>query len=172
MSFVKLKNKIKIGTYHIGEMIISYGDRISYNQTFGTSDLLQIIPERYRHHFVVLSMNVVNNVPPHTDSYITCAINFYIKTGGYRTFFYNIKNENIESTFQIKNQTNGKIFNKDNLILTDSFYAKKGEVFLLDVTKPHAVEAKFPKHRFALSIQTSKFSFNDVKEMLKETDQI
>ena len=173
MTFAKLKNKFTIESYQLGDEVISHiWDRLRYCRTTGTSNLLEVLPERYRNKFVVLSMNCIDNIPPHTDTVITCAINFYLNPGNYTTFFWDIKNKNIDKTFQLKNQTNGKMFERENLILIDSFKAEKGEAYLLDVTKPHSVESEVASDRFALCVQTNKFTFDEVKEMLYESGQL
>lgn len=172
MSFIKLKNKVLVQQYKIGDYIVSYGGRIFYHCTSETCNLLNIIPERYRNKFIVVSMDILYNIPPHTDSGIKCTINFYVKPGNYETFFYDIKDENITKTLQVKNQTNGKVYDKDNLIVTNSFSAKKDEIYLLDTTKIHSVVAKTPSHRFALCVQTNEFCYDDVKKMLSEMGNI
>jgi hypothetical protein len=72
---------------------------------------------------------------------------------------------------QIANQTNGKLFRIKNLIPEDSFIANTNEVWLLDVSKPHSVfpvdENQKNIKRIAISLQSSKYSFSDVKNLIK-----
>ena len=172
MSFVKLTNKVVLEHYKIGDYLVSYADRIFYRKTSETLSLLDILPTRFRNDFTVVSMDILYNIPPHTDSGIKCTINFYVKPGNYKTIFYDIKDENIINTFQVKNQTNGKVYDRDNLLETNSFCAKKDEIYLLDTTKIHSVISKTPSHRFALCVQTNKFCYEDVKKMLSEMGNI
>jgi hypothetical protein len=173
MSFVKLKHKLTIDDYQIGEQIVSYGvSKIRYCRVSTSAKLFEVIPERYRDQFMLRSMEIIYKVPPHTDNGITCALNFYITPGNYVTKFWSIKDNNNDRTYQIKNQTNGKVFFYDAVEFVDSFEAEKGDIYLLDVTKPHSVETEKPNKRFALCIQTNRYSFNEVKEMLFETEYL
>ena len=168
--FAKLNRKIFISEYPKGELYISYGDhsRIRYYKTIRSSEALSIIPERYRSKFLLLLVEITNNIPAHTDSGITCNINFYIDSGNYQTNFWKVLDG--DQTYQVANQTNGKVFKPDAVELVDSFFAQAGDVYLLDVTKPHSVECDTPGlKRVALSLQTASFTFDEVKEMLKET---
>ena len=165
MSFIKLRTKFFIENYQKIYRVISYGDRISYYRTIGAEHLLTTLPEQIRHKFTILEMKVVDNVPPHTDSRITCTINFYIITGNFETKFYFLKNHNV-NTWQTPGQSNGVIYSKNDLIFTESFVAQDGDVYMLDVTKPHSVESAEPTDRYALCLQTSFYSFEEVKNFL------
>jgi hypothetical protein len=172
MNFIKLKGRKIINEYQIKDLVITYGVKIKYSRVSTTEKLIEIIPERYRDQFVLLAMDIVGSIPPHTDSGIKCTINVYVSPGNYTTKFWSIKDHNPDKTYQVKNQTNGKVFSYDAVEFINSFKAKKGEIYLLDVTKPHSVESIKPNKRFALCIQTSKFSFEEVKNMLIESGYI
>jgi hypothetical protein len=100
-------------------------------------------------------------------------INFYIKADNCLTQFYEFKSENLTKT-QTENQTNGYLFKLDELETVNSFIAEPNDAYLLDVTKPHSV---IPlqitnTHRSAIALQTNKFTFDEVLEMLKETNNV
>ena len=99
-------------------------------------------------------MTINREVPPHIDNEITWVINVYLETNNCLTQFYELPDN--PSTFQIRNQTNGCIFNNEGLIPADSFVANVGDIYILDVSKPHAVLPLEPGpiHRSAICYQS------------------
>jgi hypothetical protein len=174
--FTQLNKNIPISEYIQKDKYIEYGGRIEYSVVdTPLNNTFLVIPERYRNHFNLFVMKISGFIPAHTDSEIASTINFYVKPDNCITNFYNINEAtfNIKRTQQVENQTNGRIFMPNQLILSDSFVAKQDEVWLLDVTKPHSVsslkEGIFPPiDRVAIVLQ-SQFPYEQVKEMLKET---
>lgn len=171
--FIKLKNLIYISEYEIKQHVVSYGNRISYAVvSTPLNDIFSLVPERYRKDFVLLIMEISGNVPPHTDSKILSTINIYLKSDDCKTTFYEIVTSTPQTT-QIKNQTNGKMFNLNSLKSIGEFVAKNNEAWLLDVSIPHSVTStKSSINRIAICLQSSKYDFNTVKEMLIETNNI
>lgn len=181
-NFAKLKNKFIIDSYTIQQMLVQYGKKdndkfkgIWYSavEYQNKNRIFDSIPVRFRPYFAMISMEVNTRIPPHTDSGILSTINFYIKTGECLTQFYKFKSENITKT-QIKNQTHGYLFKLDELETTNSFIAEPNDAYLLDVSKPHSV---IPleitnMYRSAIALQTNKFTFDEVLEMLKETNNL
>ena len=110
-------------------------------------------------------------IPPHTDSGVKSCINFYINTNNEETQFFSIINNG--DTTQITNQTDGYIFNRKMLMLEDYFIAQNNEVYLLDVSKPHAIVSKeMHINRNAITLQSTNYFFKDVYNMLLETNSI
>jgi len=170
--FIKLNKNIHIDNYQEKEKVISYGGKIGYStvSSIPFRNIYSIIPLRYRNKFRPLVMKITANVGPHTDSGIRATINIYLEPDDCVTNFYKIPTETRVDVFQVPNQTNGRAFNPKQLILYDSFTAKKDEVWLLDVTKPHSVISnKSSVNRTAIVLQTNDYSYEQVKEMLKET---
>ena len=182
MNFVKLKNNIVIEQYETDVLHTSYGVKIGekFNgiQYFKTTKLnealLSVIPERYRQHFAMLTMRINTKVPPHTDSGIITSINAYIQPDNCVTKFYKIKDTKSVRTKQLENQTNGRIFDILSLDFENEFKAEANEVYLLDVSKPHAVvnSTGIYNERIALCIQSARHDFEAVKEMLRETGNL
>jgi hypothetical protein len=179
---MKLKNNLDITDYSINEERISYGRNL--NGTFQgikyygvdtviKKQLFDLIPEEHQHYFYILAMKVNGTVPPHTDSKITATINFYIKTNNYLTQFYSLKT-NSPKTHQLKNQTTGHMFAVGDLEIQDSFVANPGEIWLLDVSKPHSVHPNLfePIDRVALCLQSQKFNFEETAELLRATGNL
>ena len=189
MNFAKLKNKFYIDDYTKKSLIVSYGKQINDTTFKGISyssiefnnkkeiisfkEIFKIIPERYRQYFMIAVMEVNTQIPPHTDSKILSTINIYINTDNCLTQFYKFKNKNLKKT-QIENQTNGFLFEINDLDLTDSFIAESNDAFLLDVSTPHAVipQGNTSINRTAIVLQSGVFNFNEVIEMLEETGNI
>jgi hypothetical protein len=96
-----------------------------------------------------------------------------MKTGSALTQFYTIKNENAIRK-QVKNQTNGYMFDIEDLEPTYSFIAESNQAYLLDGSKPHSVLSSETSNldRSAIVLQTDRFTFDDVSQMLKETHSI
>jgi hypothetical protein len=182
MNFIKLKNNLDIVDYSIYETTNSYGliidgtfKGIKYSNVESSikQQLLELIPEEHRHYFGISVMQVNTKIPPHTDSNITATINFYIKTDNCLTQFYSL-NTDAPKTKQVENQTNGHLFSINDLNIEDSFIAKSGEIWLLDVSKPHSVHPTQPGlvDRVALCLSSRKFNFNETVELLKSTGNL
>ncbi|NDC95835.1 hypothetical protein EB118_14540 [bacterium] len=127
--------------------------------------VLKLIPREYRHLFSVLWMEInYSYIPPHTDSDILTVINIYIITDDAVTTFY-FPNATAKSV-QIENQTNGCIYNVNDLFPCAQFKAQSGEAWVLDVTTPHSVKTSGETTRCAYCIQTSKMDYHDVVKIL------
>lgn len=182
MNFVKLKKNLDIGQYSIHETHSSYGliidgtfRGIKYSsvKTDIEQQLFELIPEQHRCHFIVAAMEVNVKIPPHIDSKITATINFYIKTDNCLTQFYSL-NTRKPKTKQIENQTTGHLFEIEDLEEVDNFIAKPGEIWVLDVSKPHSVIPceDGDINRVALCLQNRKFNFDEILELLKSTGNL
>lgn len=135
-----------------------------------TKNYWNLLPEKYRSDFALLLMQINSSVPAHTDSGIKCTINFYKETQNCITAFYK-ETESVKK-FQIENQTDGYIYDEQGLIEIGSFLAKPNEVWLLDVTIPHSVKPNrnhLAINRTAVTLATSKYAYDDVCGMIKET---
>ncbi len=128
--------------------------------------LLNFIPEAARQYFSPGIMKInTSYVNPHIDNDICTAINFYISTADAITVFYKFRNDNPKE-IKIKNQTSGSVFRLSDLLPVDNFQAEPGEVWLLDVTKPHAVFPKSKENRIAFCLHSKNLSYSEAKEML------
>jgi hypothetical protein len=131
--------------------------------------LMAIIPKRYWDDFHLTIMTINRDIPPHTDTDIITTINFYLETGGeIDTIFFEPKVE-APRKFQIENQIDGYIFEKEDLSELGRFRAKPMECWVLDVKKIHSVEGVITGTRKAVTLGTFNHKYEDVLEMLKET---
>jgi hypothetical protein len=169
--FLKLNKTIDSGDFIKKQAIVSYADRLIYSKvdTSSSDFMFSMIPDRYQKFFGIVLMEINKYIPPHTDSNVKVTINAYIKTGNSVTSFYEVKNKKSQP-FKIKNQTNGNMFVKEDLIKLDKFTANTNEIWMLDVTKIHEVIPPGPTtDRIAICLQTNTYKYDVVKEMLKET---
>jgi hypothetical protein len=180
MVFQELTNRFVAPEYSIYKTQMQYGTTEN-GQFKGIEYLLfespneeriwQVIPEPHRQDFFMSIMRVNTEIPPHTDSGIQTTINFYIRTDNCRTQYYRLKTSQPKIT-QVDNQTDGHIFDPDDLEETESFVASAGSAWLLDVSKPHAVipQGKFTK-RLAIAL-SSKLAYNQVADILRTTGNL
>lgn len=179
--FRKLNLDWQVGDFTYGDKIVEFGSRfvdsklvpqIAYHVAHGECENLldKLIPERYLKDFRVAVMDISSGVGPHTDSEILVTINHYFQTNDELTIFYSFKPDVEITTKQIKNQTNGLVFNPSQLNVHSAFTAKENETWVLDVTQPHSVRAITPSTRFrrAVVVNTTVYTYEQVLEMLEE----
>lgn len=174
--FCKLNKSFEKPLYVVTEGLKTFtdieGQGIDYKKIWSpdVDKLMSIIPKRYWNDFHLTLMTINHPIPPHTDTEIITTINFYMETGGAKTVFYEPIVDSPRIT-QIKNQTDGFIYFKEDLKEVDSFVAKDFEIWVLDVKKIHSVEGDI-KLRTAVTLGTFNRTYSDVMEMLKETNSI
>jgi hypothetical protein len=179
-SFQKLKNNFIPNRYEILNSRIKFGDNVNgefegieYFDVYypDSYSLYKVIPSQYWENFCMTLMKINTVVPPHTDTGINVTINFYLQTDDCVTQFYKFKNE--PKKHQIKNQTNGFIFEESDLEKTSKFIAEKNQVYVLDVSQPHSVKPLYKmKERFGLSLATNTYNYQQVCNMLTETGNL
>jgi hypothetical protein len=81
-------------------------------------------------------------LPPHVDKVRKCCINFYLSAHGEKTKFF-------------------KYFD-DEIVEVENFVAEAGDSWLLDVSKPHAVELVPPNKRIIFSMSFVKTPYEEV----------
>ena len=185
MFYIKLKNnflttdkitvkeeKIFFGVRQPNDTHVGF--RYNYADVENSEKYFSVIPERFRSDFTLLSLHIILSraepPPPHIDKDVLCCINFYVRADSVKTQFYTRKQS---SNVIPWNNIVGETYDLENLSEAGSFDARSGEVYLLDTSTPHSVTAHNGfADRHVLSMQTGKFTFNDVKEMLEETDSI
>lgn len=183
MMFAKLKDSVFLGDFKPIAKQGEYGRfengefkgiRYDFIETNDIEKLFSVIPQQYRHNFCLSRMLINTRIEPHTDSDIKTVINFYIKTNKYKTQFYKIKDGITPKTIQVANQTDGFIFQEDELNKTGCFIAKDGEVWVLNVKEPHAIipTADTNGERIAFSLSTHSYAYPEVIDMLLETGRI
>ena len=150
------------------------GQGIHYKKIWSpeSEKLFGVLPKRYWDDFHLTCMTINTRIPPHIDSDIICTINFYIQTDNCKTVFYKSKTDN-PKTFKIENQTNGCIYDENDLEEVDSFIAQPGEVWLLDASQIHSVEPLGDfKLRKAITLGTWAFTYDQICDMIRETGNL
>jgi len=172
MNYVKLKKRFDICKPVEGSMeYVKYGlgegknfQGIKYTD-FTVSDyilreFLKIVPKEVRHLFKASLMTINRDILPHTDSNTNTAINVYLESGGYVTSFCTPAED--AKPMKLPTQTNGVMYNFEDVTIYDSFFALPGEIYILDVTKVHCVHSgRRTGKRVALNMAT-EMPFDEV----------
>lgn len=123
--------------------------------------LKKFLPLSLQSHFNVLLMIInYDNILPHTDSDISTVINYYIKGSDAITHFWKLKPNMQNKALKLENQTDGSIYNVDDLEHNYSFKAKDNEFWILNVKEIHSVLGA-KNTRMAFCFQ-SQLSYNEV----------
>ncbi len=174
MYFKKLNLEVDIPSYKIGERAVEYGININDKFTglwysdLKIKDKINIIPQEYESNFYLHFLEANSYILPHSDSGPTAVINFYIETNNCVTQFYEIKKG--AQPYQIDNQTDGYVYNLEDLIETESFIAQPGDTYILNVNKVHSVIPSDDTeiNRKAICFSTNSLSFNEVEMMFTQ----
>jgi hypothetical protein len=182
----KIKYTHNIENYEVGEQTINYSVEVDGTERgtfYNKVNLLhkdvfaisKMFPADKREHWNIELLSANHTIPPHTDSEIKTAINLYLEGDICDTVFYELATETPNS-YKLETQTNGSIFeDEENLKEVKRFTALPGEIWLIDVSVPHAVvhrNKKFSKeiiNRKAIQLHTTVYSYDEVYDMLNET---
>lgn len=191
--FTKLNKKFdhseyKVTTRHIdflmplrstGELRGTYYDNI---ELADKEKYLQILPKKYWSDFMLTLLTIDHYIPPHTDSNVTASINFYIETHNCHTFFFIPKGNEVKGYKGTDTQTNGKLYNSEDLIEIGNFVAEPGDCYVFDPKVIHSVapnklsdisiKLSPTKPRKAISLVTNLYSYEEVLEMCRETGNL
>ena len=191
--FVKLKHKFDTPIFTTIEGLESFAGlegKGVYHKRVWSPEIEQfysVIPKRYWDDFEFTLMTINNYIYPHIDNDLISAINFYINTdnGSGRTVYYEPKEHAKPINDRPALQVNAENFNDGKVKLVGDYYYQEdvreiasftafdNEAYLIDVTKVHnvVVNENF-KLRKALALRTKKYSYIEVYDMLKETDNV
>jgi hypothetical protein len=145
-----------------------YGIRY-FETNLDTDIFTNVIPKHILSNFTFQHMKINDRVGPHTDSHITCSINFYIKTNNCETVFYQKR----EHAKPVKSPSpyagNGLDYQYSDIIPVNRFIASPYEVWLLNTSQIHSVEPldDGPVYRDAIVLQTNRYSFEQLKTICK-----
>jgi len=169
MYFNKLNFNVEVNEFEIKDYVASFklnDDKNSfegtmYNKITNNDHLInQIIPEKIKHLFRVNHLRINCAVRPHIDHGPRTSINIYLKTNKCKTTFYSFIDNSKRKTIPL---------NVNNLKEEGSFVARDGEIWMLDVSKPHGViplDNNFDE-RTAICLQTT-LSFQTVLNFLND----
>jgi hypothetical protein len=167
-SFIVKDEVVRYGVEHNGKF---YG--IKYFEVDWQDQVspLNFFPESIRNLLRIRYMMINHSVVPHTDSQIDMTVNFYMNTTDEETNFYEplVKDPKI---MKLQNQTNGSVFDIEQLEKKCSFTAKEDEIFLLNVGKIHSVMkndtvSPLPSLRQAIVVNSLSLSYKEMINYLK-----
>ena len=165
--------------------------------TQDADQIFAVIPERFRSGFHLVLMSINSFIPPHIDNNIKSTINFYIKPDNCKTQFYSFTSEpsgesnvyaldilSVEDDFVAEEGCAylldvtkphavwdmGDDLIEKQLEIMDTYEDAKANM-IPDLSKKRA---DFPTgykdtNRIAICLQSSKYGFDEVKQMLEET---
>lgn len=126
----------------------------------------KLIPYEYQTHFVKSHGPVSFLSRPHIVENMV-ALNLYTQDIPYKVTFYKTKTSDPVKTYKILNwQMIG--YHEEDVEEVDSFIAKRGDLWLLDLSKIHSFsstdESRLQK---AVQLKTTEFTLEEVYIMLK-----
>lgn len=162
--FNKLNLTFPIKDYSGGDLVVSYGKfaKLSY-YTVKNSELDVSV---FKYKPAVRYCELIGNglLRPHIDHKISCCVNYYIESNNCTTTFYKKQKSSIPSVCYGEYTAN--LYNVEELIELDSFIAKDGECYLLNVSEIHSVTIpKFGVRKF-LTFNWFDRSYEEIKESL------
>ena len=125
-----------------------------------------LIPPDYRKYFLLSLMSINRDILPHTDSNVRTVLNFYLTAGGYVTSFCSPLAGS--QSFKLPTQTDGVVYNFEDVSMDEGFVAKDGDIYLLDVSKLHCVHSG-KGNRVALNLGTV-LPYNEVVDILTKAE--
>jgi len=165
----QLKKQIEFATTPAEEF---YGIRYYDVESSLLETLYNLLPTEVHKDFYSSLLVINDNVPPHTDIVETAGLNCYIKPGNYWTNFY--VNELLVSGTEYADHGEGHIYNRELLTQTVSFLANPFDIYLINNKTIHEVTTHSVDKpvREVLQLATNKYSFDQVKEMLKDIQNV
>ena len=127
-----------------GELLFHYGNSRYYaisDKSYWDS-IAAAFPTPPKEIFLA---EAIGPLRPHRDNGVTSCLNYYLRPSGYITKFWEpIENARRLGTKKYDKKTDSYIdvllgYEKDDLILQDSFVAEAGDIYLLNISKVHSV---------------------------------
>jgi hypothetical protein len=95
-----------------------------------------------------------NDLRPHRDHGVSAVVNLYVDPAGARTRFYKVKEGQVPHAYP--GEKISGLYDLSQLEAMDSFVAKRGEAYGLDVTQVHTVTGGTGVRRFVQLIWWTK----------------
>lgn len=169
--YYKLNINFNLSDIVYTDRLYTYGK--GYIQFYKIQDsiekqLLSYLPVNSQKYFKGQLMIINGNtIKPHTDSDRLVAINFYIKPNNAITVFWEEK-ENLQNKVQVNGQTNGYVYNTQDLILKHKFVAEPNSVYILDVSKIHSVYMTGKEERLAFCLASKYYNYDQTIELFED----
>lgn len=194
MHFIKLKNQFIFDTESLitdkSNLFVSYGNVNYYDVTISEkikSTMYSVIPIEFHKFFTVFYLTGEGTLSPHDDLPSRCSILFYNNPGNFRAEFYELINVNAEPMNTFASNINTSVrkltekeysppsWRVEDLKLIDSYIAQPNEAWCINGETIHAVSSlnsSSIQTRSALVLNTEILSFDDVVNLLKQTNSI
>jgi hypothetical protein len=162
---------------NLGEQHSCGGGWTKYYKTDLSRNIL--LPDHLKHNFDLTYMTFIgDSASPHVDMGIGCRINLYLSENNATTQFFSVKAEEFDKPkpatcdgCTVEKFCAGDCacgMRTENLVLEDEFVAKRHDIYLLNVSKPHGVLGiSKENYRQALSF-TTDLPYETVYNKLKE----
>jgi hypothetical protein len=131
---------------HVGEFAGVYSGIFKTYETDNTAKNILLLPKCLQDKKVSFYMAKVDfdgdvkEGPPHTHFKDSCLINFYLKTNGEETFFY--EGEQVDAAPEINDSTPyHRVLSLNHLQKVESFVAQNNEAWLLKTNQPHSLSS-------------------------------
>lgn len=131
-------------------------------------EIRSILPQEYQKYFETSIFKInIPYIPVHIDNEIITSINFYVQTVGAKTHFYRHKDLNI-NVEKLPNHSDGCLYKEEDMERINTFVAKPGEIWLLNVKVPHSVRSTTFRKRIAYCLQSRHINYEETKQILQE----
>lgn len=104
---------------------------------------------------------------PHRDHGIVTSLNLYMETSAETTHFWEPKDGAIP--YRHANATTDNVFASKDLKLRESFIAKNGDAYLLDVSQIHSVERTDESIRRFIQLSWNTTPFGEVLDRIRKS---
>lgn len=160
-----LKKQIEFATREGSEF---YGIRYYDVASPVLKTLYDLLPQEVHGDFYSSLLAINDNIPPHTDIVETAGLNCYVQPGGYWTNFY--LNETGARGTEYADHGEGHIYDPQLLTRVGSFQAGPFEIYLINNKTIHEVTtyAVDKPYREVVQLATNKYSFDEVRQMIKD----
>jgi hypothetical protein len=135
-------------------------------------EMTALLPQSLQNKKVSFYMSRVNfngevkEGPPHIHLLDSCVINFYLKTNGEETIFYEGKEVEVNDSTAYH-----RVLSLNHLQKAESFVAKDNEAWLLKTNQPHALVSKEKKGtRKMLQIYFDGADYDEIVRLLESKD--
>jgi hypothetical protein len=149
--YKKINLNIPLQTFDLlklkGNKLFEYGNNIGYFQIVDNTYLDSIFGNVFKIPPVkTFLVQAKARLRPHRDNGVSSCINYYIEPQGFVTNFWEPKENARRLTDEKFNSVTNKFekvtlgYEKDDLILVDTFTANANEAYLLNIGKIHSID--------------------------------
>ena len=157
-----LKGKEVNSYVGLGDGMLRYYLSADYTEIFSKFPQFTKIQPKIR---LIAEIDGSGSIGPHVDHGPNVVLNWYFKSNQATTLFYRKKEDSVP--FKAEGEDTANLYNNSDIELIDSFTAKDGDVYLLDVSKVHAVSSPKPGNRLFLSYSWENYTFDEILESIR-----